>query len=245
MSKTKNNSKRAILLLLLFLLLFGAVVLGILAWKNLEPIVEAEQKWQEIRKHEKTDSDNNLNWELLQEKYPDIVGWLYAPDMGIDYPVMQGNNNEYYLNHLPDKTVNAVGSLFLDSENSADIEDKLTVLYGHYVGKQQMLSALVQYARPDYYADHKKLYYFSKKASYELEVFAACETDPNTRGKLLEYNAMPDTEKGVWITDLMKTSDVQGPTLNTAQQIMALVTCKSGQENANRYIVYTIVKEQE
>ena len=48
MSKTKNNSKRAILLLLLLLLLSGAVVLGILAWKNLEPIVEAEQKWQEI-----------------------------------------------------------------------------------------------------------------------------------------------------------------------------------------------------
>lgn len=48
MSKTKNNSKRAILLLLLLLLLCGAVVLGILAWKNLEPIVEAEQKWQEI-----------------------------------------------------------------------------------------------------------------------------------------------------------------------------------------------------
>jgi hypothetical protein len=48
LSKTKNNSKRAILLLLLLLLLCGAVVLGILAWKNLEPIVEAEQKWQEI-----------------------------------------------------------------------------------------------------------------------------------------------------------------------------------------------------
>ena len=57
----------------------------------------------------------------LQEVNPDVFGWIYSPDTTINYPVVQGDDNAYYLKHLADGTENRNGYPFLDIQNRTDL----------------------------------------------------------------------------------------------------------------------------
>ena len=81
------------------------------------------------------------------------------------------------------------------------------------------------------------------QGDYTLSVFAAREAQPDERAALLAYNGMSAAEKVEWLAELMRQSDVEGITPATDSKLMALVTCKSGQEDAPRYIVFAEVKE--
>ena len=240
MSRTKR-AKRFALMILLLACIFGAAILALLAWKELAPQVEADTMWKQMRTEREIPKTDQ--WEQLKMQYPTLVGWLSASDQGLDHPVMQGTDNTYYLTHLPDGTYNAVGSLFLDCDSDAKLQDDMTVLYGHYVGGNQMLSVLVQYAKPGYWQEHPTLRYLNAQGDYTLSVFAARETQPDERAALLAYNGMSAAEKVEWLAELMRHSDVEGITPATDSKLMALVTCKSGQEDAPRYIVFAEVKE--
>ncbi len=61
----------------------------------------------------------------------DVRGWLYVAETGIDHPVVQGTDNQYYLHHAPDGSQNRLGSIFLDAQCAGDFSDKQNILYGH------------------------------------------------------------------------------------------------------------------
>lgn len=60
----------------------------------------------------------------------DIVGRLYIESIDIDVPLVQAEDNEYYLNHDVYKNFDNVGSIFLDYRNNIDLDTKL-LIYGH------------------------------------------------------------------------------------------------------------------
>ena len=68
----------------------------------------------------------------LKEKYnnKDVVGTISIDNTDFNTVVMQGNDNSYYLNHLPDKTYNINGSIFLDYRVDIDESNKL-LIFGH------------------------------------------------------------------------------------------------------------------
>ena len=61
-----------------------------------------------------------VDFEGIWETGPDIIAWLTLPDTPVNYPVTQTEDNEFYLNHLHDRSPGKVGCLFADYENSAD-----------------------------------------------------------------------------------------------------------------------------
>mgnify|MGYP000615181960 FL=1 len=60
---------------------------------------EAKDTYEKIKKDnvKKTNGDRTIDFDKLRAKNPDIVGWVYAKGTGIDYPIVQGKDNEEYL----------------------------------------------------------------------------------------------------------------------------------------------------
>ena len=70
-----------------------------------------------------------IDFVSLKEINEDVVGWLFLPDTVINYPVVQGEDNSYYLKRLVDGSYNANGSLFVDYQNEMDFSDDNTLIY--------------------------------------------------------------------------------------------------------------------
>ena len=63
----------------------------------------------------------------------------------MDYPVVQGEDNEYYLHHTFRKEANKAGSIFLDHRNRADFTEQRVIIYGHNMKDGSMFSNLKKY----------------------------------------------------------------------------------------------------
>ena len=74
--------------------------------------------------------DIKVDFEKVKEKYPKAVGWIYSPGTPINYPVMQGTDNSYFVNRMPNGNENAAGSIFMDHRDNAELTDFAHVLYG-------------------------------------------------------------------------------------------------------------------
>lgn len=232
-----------LLVLTLALCLLGAAVLGLLAWLQWRPLAQAEAGYEAMRRACRTDGQA-MDWAGLQKQYPGIVGWLSAPDIGIDYPVMQGADNSYYLTHLPDGSYNAVGSVYMDAANSPLLEDPITILYGHHVGGGRMFSPLVKYRSETFLAQHPTMTYYTPEDTYSVEIFAAHEADGSESTFLWAYGASETQEDAArWLAELEAKSDISGAMPpQPGERLLALVTCSSLGEGAPRYIVYGILR---
>ncbi|MCL2588588.1 MAG: class B sortase, partial [Oscillospiraceae bacterium] len=71
-----------------------------------------------------------IDFEALQEINPHIVGWLVLEGTPINLPLVQGENNYHYLEHLFDGTRNRSGTLFVDTYNRPGFVDDNTIIYG-------------------------------------------------------------------------------------------------------------------
>lgn len=119
-----------------------------------------------------------LNWlaevdaDALAEINADYAGWIYCPDSRIDYPVVRGVDNRYYLDKLFDGTPNACGTLFLDARNLADFGDPNTLIYGHHMRDGSMFKSITFYGEQAYYEAHPYMLILTPGGNYLVELFA-------------------------------------------------------------------------
>ena len=73
----------------------------------------------------------DVNLESSRKQNSEVAGWIQVPGTNINYPYVQTNNNEYYLNHSLNKQYNSAGWVFLDSRNNNDLTNKNQILYAH------------------------------------------------------------------------------------------------------------------
>ena len=89
-----------------------------------------------------------VDFEKLKKVNDDVIGWIHNPDTVIDYPVVQGDDNDYYLNHLINGTYNASGTPFLDVNMKSDFSEKS---YRYLVKASVKPYRLCRYITPNYF----------------------------------------------------------------------------------------------
>ena len=180
-----------------------------------------------------------VDFEVLRETGPDIIGWLTLPDTAINYPVTQTDDNEYYLHHLYDGTYNKVGCLFADYENQADFSDRNTIIYGHNMRDGSMFAALNEYNEQSYYDGHPQMYLVTPDGGYIMEIFTAFTAKPAESGSDTSPWCLTWKDDGAyttWLSEMAKRSVVETDvTVTSSDKVLTLSTCTSG--GASRFIV--------
>jgi sortase B len=176
--------------------------------------------------------------EILQEISEDAIAWLTVDGTSIDYPVMQGSNNDEYLNKDPFGKFSLSGSIFLDSRNSADFSDPYSMLYGHHMEHGAMFGALDYFIEQSYFDQHRTgTLTTASGQDYNLRFFAACKAYATEKTVF----DPPDTTNEQLLQFIQKNAAIYEPQgVNADSRILALSTCQSA-ENVERMIVFAIM----
>jgi sortase B len=118
----------------------------------------------------------SIDFEKLQNEYPNVAGWLYCEDSVINYPIMKGSDNDYYLHHSYDGSYSSSGALFIDAENLDDFQDYNTIIYGHHMKNGSMFASLSKWAEQDYYDSHKVMWLLTPNQNYKIILFSEYTT---------------------------------------------------------------------
>ena len=138
---------------------------------------ETKEKGETITT-ENTDEQNEeteriLQVKQLQEQNPDIVGWLEIANTNINYPVLQGTDNTYYMTHNYKKQNSKNGSIFLDANYNWNIPSNNLLIYGHNLGNGMMFQELLKYEQESFYQEHPVIRFTTAKEDAEYEIISA------------------------------------------------------------------------
>lgn len=183
MRKTNHARRRGSPFLLLLELLLAAVMLfclgkiGYTLWQYRQGAsgYEAIRTQVGADPNPEAGDESGVDFTALLAQYPDAVAWLRCDGTDLDYPVMQADDNDYYLRRLPDGTWNMSGSLFLDYRCAADFSDVVSVIYGHNMNDGSMFACLENYTDQSWYDAHPTLELATPDAGYSLPVLYGFE----------------------------------------------------------------------
>ena len=129
-----------------------------------QAINEKEENVKNENKERKIEAtERMIKVEKLQEENEDIVGWIEIEDTNISYPVLQGKDNEYYLNHNYKKEKSQKGSIFLDADYDWSIPSNNLIIYGHNIVNDLMFKDLLKYANEEFYKEHPVIRFTTKE----------------------------------------------------------------------------------
>ena len=136
----------------------------------------------------------NVNFAALAEQIPDITAWLRREDIGVDFPIVRGKDNDYYLNHLPTGEYNYMGAIFMDYRNAADYSDKNTLVYGHALSSGDMFTVIKKYMDPAFYEQHQEFTLYTPEQDYVIELFAGYVLDSSITSEIPPFSFADEAE---------------------------------------------------
>ena len=114
---------------------------------------------------------NSANEEQLKSINSDYKMWIQIENTNINYPVVQGSDNDYYLKHNFRKESNISGTVFVESANDID-NDKNIILYGHNMRNGTMFNNITNYKEESFFNEDNKISIIMNNTLYEYEVFS-------------------------------------------------------------------------
>lgn len=180
-----------------------------------------------------------VDWKALKKVNPDVQGWLYQKGTVINYPVVQGTDNDTYLHTRFDKQWSGGGTLFVDYRMEKGFKGFNSIIYGHHMKDGSMFRSIRGYTKEEgYYDKHKTLELATPHGNYHLVVFSAFitkATDENTYK--MTYD---EAEKQAYIDRAWEQSELpitrDSVDVTKDDRLVTLSTCAYDYEEA-RYIV--------
>jgi len=168
-----------------------------------------------------------------------MVAWLTIDDTTIDYPVMQGETNDEYLNKDPFGDYSLSGSIFLDSRNASDFSDDYSLIYGHHMENNLMFGILDNYVELDFFNHHRTGTLIVNDISYQIQFFAVLEAEATNEAIF----SPTEISKDVTLEYIRQNALFFDDTVNCVESpILALSTCKYPNTIERTIVVGTLKK---
>ena len=185
-----------------------------------------------------------LKVQKLQEENSDIVGWLEIEGTSINYPVLQGTDNEYYMTHNYKKQKSKNGSIFLTKDYDWSIPSSNLLIYGHNLNNGTMFQELLKYEKEEFYKEHPIIRFTTNKEDVEYEIISVFKsrvyykTEKNVFRYYFFVNANSEVEYNEFVQNAKKASlyDID-KTAQFGDQLITLSTCSYHVEDGRFAVV--------
>lgn len=184
-----------------------------------EEINEANPYWDYINMNLLS-----VNFNELKNINSDINSWISLGGTNINYPVVQTNDNKFYLNHSIDKSYNEAGWVFMDYRNTLD--DKNTIFYAHGRLDNTMFGSLKNIEKSDWYqnTDNHIVRVSTEYENSLWQVFSVYQIPVTS--DYISINFDSDEKYLSWLNMLQNRSIYSfDTTLNSNDRIITLSTC--------------------
>ena len=177
---------------------------------------------------------NPIDFAQLKSVNEDIVGWLRIRALDISYPVVQGEDNDFYLHRTFEKTDNFAGCLFFNYLNKPDLTDQNTIVYGHNMRNGSMFGKLKQFREEGKFEKSKFFWIFTPDFIYQYRIFAA--TVVNKTG-LTYQTGFTDEQFDEFIDYAFEHSEIEAGDVEVTKEdrIVTLSTCTG--DDSTRFAV--------
>ena len=175
-----------------------------------------------------------VDFDALREINGHTIGWIYSEGTPIDYPVVKGVDNAFYLDHTFTGRPGSAGTIFIDKSNQGDFSDANTAIYGHHMRNGSMFASLDKYRKQAYYDEHPVIYLYTPTGDYAIELFSAYVRDASP----LPHNFESPEDFLAYAEKIKALSDFKSDVMVGADdRIVTLVTCNYNYDDA-RYVVH-------
>ena len=170
----------------------------------------------------------------LQAENEDVLGWIEIPGTELSYPLLQAEDNEYYLTHNWKKEPNSAGSIFLECTNAPDLSGYHTIVYGHRMTNDSMFGTLKYYADDAFREEHPSVYLAMPDGVYRYDIFAAFTTDVRS----MVYRLDLPGKEAEFVEFCLENSDIDtGIVPAPEDRLLTMSTCVDMGTSDYRWVV--------
>ena len=181
-----------------------------------------------------------VDFAALQQIAPDAQAWLYCPGTVINYPVVQGEDDDYYLHRSYDGAYNYPGSIFIEALNQPGFQDYNTILYGHNMRDGSMFACLSSWADQAFYETHPVMWLLTPQQDYKVELFSSYTI--SAYSDTYQIITQPGEELNGYLDMAVANSDFQSAVeLDPEAHYVLFSTCAYVFNNA-RYVLHGMLQ---
>ncbi len=161
MKKKSKIVVTSIQIVLIAVIIFSGI--KIIEWiksnkKNKDIMSEIKENVVINNEMDSNNEEYKIDFAKLKQKNSDAIAWIKVNGTDIDFPVVKGTDNSYYLTHNFDKEKNKAGWIFADYRNKFDGTDKNIIIYGHNMKNGSMFASLKDVIKEEWYNNENNKY---------------------------------------------------------------------------------------
>lgn len=189
----------------------------------------------------KNPEEHNQDAEIeknLKNINPDYRFWINVEGTNIDFPVVQGEDNDFYLHHNFNKEKSFSGSIFVDSENNLN-DDSNIVVYGHNMRNDTMFAQIKHFKNENFFNANKYVTLYRDGKKSKFEIFSVYQENAKDLESEIKINFSNKDEYEKYLKDQEEKSlfKREGIDLNSNDRILTLITCGYDFVNARIVVV--------
>lgn len=206
-----------------------------------------ENPTQSPKQDKKVKSSRKLpNMQPYIKQNKDVIGYISIPKTNIEYPILIGSDNEYYLQHNIEKEKDVQGSIMADHVyKDTKIRDEFlrhTMVYGHSMRNKTMFSSICKYKEEEFFKSHPYIYFNNLKVMGKWKVFSVYVVDADK--ETIQREFPDDKEYKEYLDKIKKRSmydvDVK---LDAKSKVLTLCTCSYETDNSRAIVHAVLVNE--
>lgn len=181
-----------------------------------------------------------IDMEMLKGMNGDFRGWLYFPAVEVSYPVVQGEDNNYYLKHSFEGEKSNSGSIFMDCGAAPDWSDRNTFVFGHNMRDGSMFGAFKKLVDdPSLLDANPRFYLYTEDLVYTYEIFSYYMTKSDSnRYMVFTSDENYDKYTGWAVENSNYSFDMD---LSERPNIVSLSTCYGSAGTSRRVLIHGVL----